>query len=1089
MKKSTLLLFTLLLAAANTLLAQKVQTDTLFTDGTFAGINMRCIGPAFMSGRIADIAIHPDDDNIWYVAVGSGGVWKTTNAGTTWTPIFDKQDSYSIGCVTIDAGNPNIIWVGTGENVGGRHVGFGDGIYKSEDGGKSWQNKGLKLSEHISKIIVHPENSNIIYVAAQGPLWSAGGERGFYRTTDGGTTWNKTLGDDAYTGVTDIALDPRNPDRIYAATWQRHRTVASFMGGGDKSGIHRSDDGGLTWTKLTSGLPSTAVGKIGLAVSPQKPDVIYAAIEMQRRSGGLYRSEDRGQSWLKMSDAVAIGTGPHYYQELYASPHVFDKIYLMDVRIRVSENGGATFRRMKEESKHSDNHALAFRADDPDYLLVGTDGGLYESYDHDLTWRYFGNLPVTQFYKIALDDTKPFYNIYGGTQDNNTQGGPSRTDNKHGIRNADWFVVLYADGHQPATEPGNPDIVYANWQEGNLNRIDRSTGEVVYIRPQPAEDDPVERFNWDAPILVSPHSPTRLYFASQRVWRSDDRGDSWQPISADLTQNTDRMQLPLMERRHGYDANWDFVAMSVYSTITSLAESPVEEGLLYAGTDDGLVQVSEDGGTNWRRIVIDKLPGVPKSAFVNDIKADLFDASTVYVALDNHKAGDFKPYLYKSTDRGKSWVSIVGNLPQRTLVWRLVQDYQKKDLLFAATEFGVYFTLDGGTKWIKISGDVPTIAFRDLAIQRRENDLVAASFGRGIYILDDYSFLRSVTEDQLKAPASLFAPRKTWLYVERPVVSFDERGSQGADTYQAPNPPFGAVFTYFLPETLQSAVEERSKNEKEMSGQDISFPAWDTLDAERRESKPELIMEISDVDGQLVSQIKCEAGSGFHQVAWDLVQPFPEAADIDKNLENWLPGGMYVTPGTYTAVLTLQQNGEKKTLTEPVNFEVEKLYKGALPGVEAATAAGFAFELNEAIRALTALRPALDEAVKKTEAMQHILKNLKSYPETLFTDLNQLRQELYALDKQINGHAIRREMDVKDQPTLLDRLNDARMATGNTYGPTATQRKSLEIANSQYQQVKAQLEDIRQNRVPQLEAQLTAAGAPWMRGQPLPEWK
>jgi hypothetical protein len=499
--------------------------------------------------------------------------------------------------------------------------------------------------------------------------------------------------------------------------------------------------------------------------------------------------------------------------------------------------------------------------------------------------------------------------------------------------------------------------------------------------------------------------------------------------------------------------------------------------------------VSEDAGANWRRIAIDKLPGVPASAFINDIKADLFDASTVYVALDNHKAGDFKPYLYKSSDRGKSWTSIVGNLPERTLVWRVVQDYQKKDLLFAATEFGVYFTLDGGTKWIKITGGLPTIAFRDLAIQRRENDLVAASFGRGIYILDDYSFLRNATEEQLKAPAALFAPRKTWLYTERPVVSFDERGSQGSDMYNAPNPPFGAVITYFLPETMQSAAQERSKQEKKLSGQDVDFPAWDTLEAERREPKPELLLIISDAAGQMVRHISCPATAGFHRIAWDLTQPTSEAIPIDRNLENWQPGSLLVAPGTYTAILSLQQNGKKKNLTEPVSFEVEKLYPGALPGIDAITASNFTLSLNNALRALSALRPALDEAIKKTEAMQLALKSLKETPASLYADLNQLRQELYKLDEQINGHATRREMDVKDQPTLLDRLNNARSAAGNTYGPTDTQRKSLEIANTQYQLVKAQLEDIRQNRLPLLEAQLTAAGAPWMRGQPLPEWE
>ena len=456
--KFSLLSFAFILVCSFNLSAQKNKNknvekikdsrDSIYSPAIFSDIKFRSIGPAFMSGRIADIAIHPDDENVWYVAVGSGGVWKTHNAGVTWKPIFDDQPSYSTGCVTIDPNNTHTIYVGTGENVGGRHVGYGDGIYKSTDGGKSWKNIGLKKSEHISKIIVHPSDANKIWVAVQGPLWSKGGERGLYMTTDAGETWERTLGDDEWTGVTDLVIDPRDADVLYAATWDRHRTVAAYMGGGPGSGLHRSVDGGVTWTKLKGGLPSSNMGKIGLAISPQKPDVLYAAIELDRRTGGVYKSENRGASWKKMSDEVSGGTGPHYYQELYASPHAFDRIYLANVRMKVSDDGGKTFRTMKEKYKHSDNHALAFKMSDPDYLLVGSDGGLYESFDLAENWRFMDNLPLTQFYKVAVDDAEPFYNVYGGTQDNNTQGGPSRTDNVHGIRNGDWKIthrIAYPD--------------------------------------------------------------------------------------------------------------------------------------------------------------------------------------------------------------------------------------------------------------------------------------------------------------------------------------------------------------------------------------------------------------------------------------------------------------------------------------------------------------------------------------------------------------------------------------------------------------------------------------------------------------------
>ena len=547
------------------------------------------------------------------------------------------------------------------------------------------------------------------------------------------------------------------------------------MGGGPGSGLCRSVDGGVTWEELTEGLPESNMGKIGLAISSQEPDVLYAAIELDRRTGAVYRSTDRGSTWEKRSDTVSGGTGPHYYQELYACPHQFDRLYLMDVRMQVSEDGGKTFRRVKESHKHSDNHAIAFKSDDPDYLLVGCDGGLYESFDLAQNWRFFDNLPVTQFYKLALDDAEPFYNVYGGTQDNSTEGGPVRTDNAHGIQNSDWRVVLDWDGHQPATEPGNPDILYAERQEGYLCRIDMTTGEVVDIMPQPDVGEPFERFNWDSPILVSPHSKTRLYFASQHLWRSDNRGDEWTRLSPDLTRNQERLELPIMGGTQSWDNAWDISAMSTYNTITSVAESPKQEGLLYIGTDDGLIQVSEDGGGSWRRIEVASLPGVPETAFVNDVRADLFDVDTVYVALDNHKFGDLEPYLLCSNDRGRSWMSIRGNLPERTLVRRLVQDHVRQDLLFVATEFGIHFSVNGGGRWTKITGGAPNMSFRDLTIHRRDDDLVGATFGRGFYVFDDIRVFREVSDEQLDQEGTLFSTRKAWWYFPRPHLGVRRR--------------------------------------------------------------------------------------------------------------------------------------------------------------------------------------------------------------------------------------------------------------------------------------------------------------------------
>ena len=669
-------------------------------EATFKGLEWRGIGPALMSGRIADIAFDPTDRSTWYIAVGSGGVWKTTNRGTTWTSIFDGQGSYSIGSVTVDPNNHHTIWVGTGENVSGRHVGYGDGIYRSLDGGATWENKGLKNSEHIGMIAVDPRDSNVVYVAAQGPLWSGGGERGLFKTADGGVNWELILSGGDYTGVNEVHLDPRNPDVLFAVKHQRLRSVAALINGGPESGIFKSTDGGRSWRELTKGLPEEDMGKIGLAISPIDPEVVYATIELGRRTGGFWRSEDGGESWEKRSDHLSGGTGPHYYQEIFASPHQFDRVYQMDATLHITEDGGKTFVAQPHGHKHGDHHAMAFDPADSDYLMYGTDGGLYESFDLGETFRFVSNLPVTQFYKVAVDYDEPFYNVYGGTQDNNTQGGPSRTDNVNGIRNSDWFITLFGDGHQPAVDPTNPDIVYSEWQQGNLVRYDRKSGEAVYIQPQPGADEETDRFNWDAPILISPHNPARLYFASQRVWRSDDRGDSWTAISGDLSHGRDRLAEPMMGRVWSYDSSWDLMAMSKYGTITSLSESPVVEGLLYAGTDDGRIQVSENGGASWR--AIERLPDVPDHFFVNDIKADLHDANTVYVVVDDHKSGDFSPYVLKSTNRGGTWTSISESLPERHVVWRIVQDHVNPALLFAGTEFGVFFTVDGGEKWVKL---------------------------------------------------------------------------------------------------------------------------------------------------------------------------------------------------------------------------------------------------------------------------------------------------------------------------------------------------------------------------------------------------
>jgi len=1051
---------------------QEPKTDSSLV----AGLKFRNIGPAFASGRIADIAIHPDDEQTWYVAVGSGNVWKTVNAGVTWKPIFDDQSSYSIGCITVDPGNPNTIWVGTGENVGGRHVGYGDGIYRSQDGGKTWKNMGLKTSEHISKIIVHPGNSDILWVAAQGPLWIPGGERGLYKSTDGGANWKKVLGGNEWTGVTDMAMDHENPDKLVAATWQRHRTVAAYLGGGPGSGLHRSTDGGESWEKLSTGLPKSNMGKIGLGISPFDSNVIYAAITLDRRTGGVFISRDRGSSWTKQSEAVAGGTGPHYYQELYVSPHKDGRIYLAGVRVQVSEDHGKTFSRLKEVKKHSDNHSMNFIASDPDYLLVGTDGGVYESFDLAENWRFIENLPLTQYYKLALDDTEPFYNVFGGTQDNGTHAGPSRTVYTEGIRNADWHHILGGDGHQTATEPGNPGIVYGESQQGVLFRIDRITGEQVYIQPQAGLGEPPERFNWDTPILVSAHDPARIYTASYRVWRSDNRGDSWESVSGDLTRGLERIKQPIMGRTQSWDNPWDFDAMSKYSTITSLGESPVQDGILYVGTDDGLIQVTMDGGDSWKLIEVGSIPGIPATAFVNDIRADLFDANTVYAALDNHKYGDYKPYIIKSSDAGNSWKLISGTIDNRTLVWRLVQDHVQKNLLFAATEFGIWFTIDGGELWSPMKGGLPTIPFRDLQIQRRESDLVGATFGRGFYILDDLSPLRELSTDMLNEKARLFPVKDAWLFIPRGITV-----DPGASEYRAENPPFGATFTYYLKEDIKSLKQLRKEGEKKLneSESDIPFPGWAALEAEHNEDAPILVFAVKDENGKVINHVKAPAKKGIHRVNWDLRHASKNMMDPEKDTALMVESkGYMVTPGVYSVSLYALNKGEVDQLSEAVSFEVLALHKQVLEPATTAEIEEFRKALEAAKLEYGAVEKALQESTERLKVLKNACFRMEGDAGELLEEVYGTEAEVLKLNEMLNGKQSKAQVGEQEAATLGRRWYVAGMGLSTNYGPTTMHKESLQTGIEEMKPIREQVQTLKNTTLPALEEKLRKAGAP-----------
>ena len=1090
----SLLIGILALAVAAQALPEKNNKNiagekSLLTPETLAGLAFRNIGPAIMSGRISDIAIHPKNRRVWYVAVGSGGVWKTENAGTTWTPIFDDQPSYSIGCLTLDPNNPEIVWVGTGENVSGRHVGYGDGLYKSLNGGKTWTNMGLRASEHIARILIDPRDSNVVYAAAEGPLWSPGGERGLFKSIDGGKTWKISLETSKDTGVASVELDPSHPDILYAAAYQRRRSVAAFMGGGPESGIYKSEDAGQNWRRLAVGLPKGDMGKIGLAVSPLDPRLVYATIEAGPEECGFYRSSDRGESWEKRNSFISGGTGPHYYQEIFADPNVFDRVWQMAPPLMVTDDGGKTFRRANEKAKHGDNHAMAFLAGDPEYILNGSDGGVYESRDGAKTWRFFDNLPVTQFYKLALDNALPFYNVHGGSQDNGSQQGPSRTLNAHGIGNADWTITYGADGYASAIDPTDPNIIYLEWQEGNLLRYDKKSQEAVVISPRPEPSDPPLRFNWDSPVLISPLSPQRIYYASQFVWRSEDRGNSWTKISPDLTRNIFRLEQPIMGKRWSVDALWDHGAMSFFSTITTLSESPLQEGLIYAGTDDGLVQVTEDGGRTWRKV--EKLPGVPDMFFVNEVKASRLEKDTVFVAVDNHKTGDYKPYLLRSDDRGRTWRSIAGDLPPRTLVWSVAQDHLRKDLLFAGTEFGIFTTLDGGRRWLKLSGGVPTISFRDIEVQERESDLVGASFGRGFFVLDDYSPLREISEQALAQEAILFQVKKALMYVPLRPIDSNDKGCLGDGFFTAPNPPFGAVFTYYLKDSLKSGAEARRDEEKALdkAGKPIPFPGWDKLRREEAEDKPEVILTVRDEAGQVVRRISGPAGQGLHRVAWDLRYPPVEPTKLeDAQREAWEspPQGPLVVPGSFTVSLLKRAGGVETLLGQPRTFVVESLGLATLGESDRRALLDFQKKAGELQRAMMGANEAAQETLRNTQFMKKALADTPRADARLAEAVLSLETRLREALRELVGDRTVRRRSEATLPSIMDRVS-GQITT--TCPITETAKRDYEIAADSFGTLLQKMHVLIEQDLKSLGDRLEAAGAPWTPGRRLPDWK
>ncbi|HCC70030.1 MAG TPA: glycosyl hydrolase [Bacteroidales bacterium] len=1023
-----------------------------------SALKFRLIGPAAYSGRIADFAVNPEDPSEYYVGVASGGLWKTENKGTTFTPVFDKQPVFSIGALAIDPVNPNVVWVGTGENNSQRNLAYGDGVYKTTDGGKSFINVGLKESEHIGKIMIDPRNTNTVYVASQGPAWGPGGDRGLYKTTDGGKTWEQILFVGEYTGISDMEMDPRNPDILYASAHQRERRVYSKINGGPESAIYKSVDAGKTWNKLKKGLPNGDVGRIGLAVSPANPDIIYAMIELPGNKGGFYRSDDMGESWVKMSNEIA--GSPQYYVEIYTDPVDPDRIISMDVRNMVSNDGGKTWEPLGEKNKHVDNHALWIDPDNTNYYLMGCDGGIYESWDKGQNSVFKSNFPVTQYYHVRTDNALPFYNVYGGAQDNGSWYGPNRTTRRY-LVNADFTYTIGGDGYLSIPDPDNPGIHYAESQYCGLRRYDNYTQNSISIKPQPVEDE-VYRFNWNTPYFISPHNSKTLYVAANKLFKSTDHGGLWKEISPDLTRQLDVDLLPMMGEKWPPEAIAKSMSTSPFGNIFALAESPVQQGMIYAGTDDGLIWRTDDDGDNW--IKFQSFPDVPDMTFVNYILPSQHDANTVYACFDGRKnASDFTPYIIKSTDKGQTWTSIASNLPDGT-IYVIQEDHINPGILFIGTEWGVWITLDQGGKWFKLNNGLPTIQVKDLDIQERENDLAVATFGRGWYILDDYSYIRQLNKEVMDEEAHIFDIEDALLYYPG-----SNHSGQGEVHFRIPNPKPEAKIIYFVKEGYETLKQKRMKaqREAEKQGKEISYPGDEELLAEAQEEKAMLIFTFTNSNGEIMRKIENPLRKGIGTVTWDL-----------KYMEQRGPS---VLPGQYYVSMEKYVKGKYHDLGVKKEFNINALEISALGKPDYKAKFEFLKKASDLSSRVNKIYSYTSELKEKMEKLRSELLRTPANTNDLMILTKDIEKKLDDIILSISG---RRSGNVRvnaTEPSIMNRMWFAAGATsGSDNDITNAQKDQYEIASTKFKYQYGKLKEIYTIEFEKLKSELLDLDIDWV---------
>ncbi|MBO3700533.1 hypothetical protein [Roseivirga sp. E12] len=883
------------------------------TSETFNGLRLRNIGPATMSGRVVDLAVVESDPYTFYVATATGGIWKTTNNGVNFKPVFEKEATHSIGAIAVHQKNPNHVWVGTGERANRQSSGWGDGVYKSSDGGESWSNVGLKDSHHVGRIALHPTDTNTVYVAAMGHLWGANNERGLYKTTDGGKTWDRIIYVDDDTGVVDVALDPENPQIVYAATYQRRRKPFGFHGGGPGSGLHKSSDGGKTWKELRVGLPEGDFGRIGISIYRKDPNLIYASVEQgfqynastayNERRAGFYRSLDKGETWEFMSN---WNPRPMYASQPLVDPSDASRIYMMN-QYSYSSDSGRTFRPARQ-SLHGDDRIFWVNPKDSRHVMKGDDGGIGISYDRGQNWLLVSNLPVSQYYRVAVDMAEP-YNVYGGLQDNGSWVGPSQTYRSAGILNEDWKKLGGGDGFLNLPHHTDPDIVYTESQYLGLSRLNMTNGQRQSIRPgdpqgrigarrnwtswgpgtaEPELGNAMEPANWDGPFFLSYHDPNTIYSGTEQLWKSTDGGASWKSLG-NLTTRVNRRDLTIMGQRADTSTHSLDDGIPYYPTLTAVAESKQKQGMLYVGTDDGLVQISSDDGKTWTDVT-SRLQGLPKETWVNTIETSWYDAGTAYVAINNYRNDDFTNYVYKTSDFGQTWTSVAGDLPKDRVARTLREDPKNPNVLYLGTELGLFVSINGGRNWVELKNNMPTLPFNDLVVHPRDNDLVLATHGRGVWILDNLNAIQELA-NVINQEAALFS------IPEAEMISYNIGGAHTGDMYyRGENPRYGASMDIYLKDTV---------------------------------SRKDISLTIHDLDGNLIQELRPSGKKGIQRVYWNFQHKSFKAGNSDpsnrRGRRSFGLNGPRVVPGLYTANLTVngQSYTQKFSVKDDTRLEVD----------------------------------------------------------------------------------------------------------------------------------------------------------------------